>query len=38
MDLCTNVVLHSYVRLVRNIRDWKYFYSLHWTEVGSLNL
>ena len=38
MDLCTDVVLHSYVRLARNIKDWKYFSRLTGTEVGSLNL
>lgn len=38
MDLSTDVVLHSYVRLARNIKDWKYFSRLTGAEVGSLNL
>lgn len=38
MDLCADVVLNSYVRLARNIKDWKYFSRLTATEVGALNL
>ncbi len=38
MDLCTDVVLHSYVRLARNIAGWKYFSRLTGPEVGALNL
>ena len=38
MDLCTDVVLHSYVRVARNIKDWKYFSRLTGSEVGALNL
>ena len=38
MELCTDVVLNSYVRVARNIKDWKYFSRLSGAEVGSLNL
>lgn len=38
MDRCTDVVLNSYVRIARNIKDWKYLSRLTGAEVGKLNL
>ena len=38
MDRCTDVVLNSYVRIARNIKDWKYMSRLTGAEVGRLNL
>ncbi len=38
MDVCADVVLQSYVRVARNIKNWKYFSRLTGTEVGALNL